>query len=243
MAQMRAIKYRFPRLFTYFCSSYTLVTIHCFEWPTSDADGGCCGGCDQDHPPPPHHHHHHCHPHHHRHYLQDLVCGGRGHRGVKHDAVAEDWGGDRYKVIRHITHICNQPDASQTSHTSKIESYQTHQTHAPTNTSQTGAESDIRRVILSDYYSPKIRNITSHKNWWGGQYPINYQIIRPGGAASRVLGAPLGHLSAGARTTFQNSKLNHFLHGVMVFLLCLLSFLNWTLIGPFFLRTTFSFQR
>ena len=36
--------------------------------------------------------HHHCHPHPHHHYLQDLVCGGRGHRGVKHDAVAEDWG-------------------------------------------------------------------------------------------------------------------------------------------------------
>ena len=68
--------------------------------------------------------------------------------------------------------------------------------------------------------------------YFGGQYSINYQIIRPGGAASRVLGAPLGHLSAGARTTFQNSKLNHFLDGVMVFLLCLLSFLNWTLIGP-----------
>ena len=49
--------------------------------------------------------------------------------------------------------MCNQPAASQTSQTSKIESYQTHQTHKPTNTSQTGTESVVRRVILSEYYS------------------------------------------------------------------------------------------
>ena len=95
IAQMRGIEYRLPRLFIYFCSSRTLVTINTqlFGMVNIWSDGACCGGSDQDlcHPHH-HHHHHHCHPHPHHHYLQDLVCGGRGHRGVKHDAVAEDWG-------------------------------------------------------------------------------------------------------------------------------------------------------
>ena len=95
IAQMRGIEYRLPRLFIYFCCSRTLVTINTqlFGMVNIRSDGACCGGSDQDlcHPHH-HHHHHHCYPHPHHHYLQDLVCGGRGHRGVKHDAVAEDWG-------------------------------------------------------------------------------------------------------------------------------------------------------
>ena len=195
IAQMRGIEYRLPRLFIYFCSSRTLVTINTqlFGMVNIWSGGACCGGSDQDL----------CHPHHHHHSsslsspssspLFTRPCLWRkGPSRRKAWCSCRRLGGDRYKVIRHITDICNQPDASQTSHTSKIESYQTHQTHAPTNTSQTAAESDIRRVILSDYYSPKIRNITSHRNWWGGSISNKLSNYQTWGGSITCSWGPLG---------------------------------------------------